>query len=181
MKPTIIVPLFALLAAAVGVLVSYYPPPTNAAAIWALVSGFLGYAMRDLFAAPVPPQSSNSQSGRAAPLALGLLAAAALAGCGALNAYTGAALNAGEAGYTGARQNVKSADDMRFILWADSACALPLGALQRNATGNPNAVTAVLTACPVPDVGVIRATNGGVQVQITSPVPTAPYVAPAKP
>lgn len=42
---------FALMAIAVGLLVSYLPPAHNADAIWALVGGFLGYAAKDLFAA----------------------------------------------------------------------------------------------------------------------------------
>ncbi len=40
---------FAVLAIIAGAVVSYFPPPENAVAIWALVSGFLGYGVRDLF------------------------------------------------------------------------------------------------------------------------------------
>lgn len=109
-----------------------------------------------------------------APIVL-MVGLAMLAGCGALNTYTGAALNAGESNYAGAKQNIKSVDDMKFIVWADAACALPLGSLARNATGNPYAVNAALVACPVPNVGVIQAKDGQVTVQITTPTPTAPY------
>lgn len=108
-----------------------------------------------------------------------LAALSALSGCGALNTYTGAALNAGEANYAGAKQNVKSVDDMKFIVWADSACALPLGSLARNATGNPYAVNAALVACPIPNVGIVQAKDGQVTVQVTSPTPTTPYAPPA--
>lgn len=105
-----------------------------------------------------------------------LLLALALCGCGALNTFNGAQLNNAESNYAGARQNIKSLDDLKMIAWADAACAMPVGALQRNATGNPYAVNAVLTACPIPNVGVIQAKDGQVQVQFTQPTPTAPYV-----
>jgi hypothetical protein len=40
----------ALVAVAVGLLVSYFPPIQNSVAIWSVVSTFLGYGIRDLFA-----------------------------------------------------------------------------------------------------------------------------------
>jgi len=40
---------FVLIAIVVGGVVSYFPPEQNAVQIWSLVSGFLGYAIRDLF------------------------------------------------------------------------------------------------------------------------------------
>jgi hypothetical protein len=43
---------FAILAIIAGALVSYFPPTDNAVAIWSLVSGFLGYGVRDLFDKP---------------------------------------------------------------------------------------------------------------------------------
>lgn len=182
---------FSLLAIIAGALVSYYPPPSNAVAIWSLISMFLGYGVRDLFgsqqdaSASVQPAAQSPQAGfiRLPLLMLiPLIAAAAvmLSACGAMNTYTGAALNAGEANYTGAKQNIRSADDMKLIIWADSACALPLGALARNATGNPYAINAALVACPIPNVGIVQAKDGVVQVQITpTPTPTAPYTPPA--
>jgi hypothetical protein len=115
-------------------------------------------------------------------LAAGLVTLA-FAGCGSINAYTGAAINAGESGYAGAKQNLKAVDDAKFIGWTDVACTLPLGALQRNATGNPDAVKAVLTACPIPNLAVVSTTNGSISVMalptVTAPTPTAGYVAPA--
>jgi hypothetical protein len=48
------VQLFSIIAIAVGVAISYYPPLHNSEAIWALISGFLGYASRDLFASSQP-------------------------------------------------------------------------------------------------------------------------------
>ncbi|MFL9904695.1 hypothetical protein PQR71_42320 [Paraburkholderia fungorum] len=114
-------------------------------------------------------------------LAAGLVTC--LAGCGSMNAYTGAAINAGESGYAGAKQNLKAIDDAKFIGWADIACTLPLGALQRNATGNPDAVKAVLTACPIPNLAVVSTSNGSISVMtlpnVTAPTPTTGYVAPA--
>jgi hypothetical protein len=106
----------------------------------------------------------------------------ALSGCGAINAYTGAAINAGESGFTGAKQNIQAIDDARLIGWMDTACTLPVGALQRNATGNPDAVQAVLTACPVPSMALVSTRNGSVSVMtipaVTAPTPTSGYVAP---
>lgn len=52
---------FAILAIAVGLVVSYAPPSQNSAAIWGLVSTFFGYAMHKLFDskdAPPPPEVS---------------------------------------------------------------------------------------------------------------------------
>jgi hypothetical protein len=175
---------FSLLAIIAGALVSYYPPPSNAVAIWSLISMFLGYGVRDLFGIQQEPPVTTAlapqprQAGFVRPglLLILVFAAAALSACGAMNTYTGAALNAGEANYTGAKQNIKSADDMKLIMWADSACALPLGALARNATGNPYAINAALVACPIPNVGIVQAKDGVVQVQITpTPTPTPPY------
>lgn len=189
MNKTIAVQFFAVLAIAVGIAVSYFPPPTNAAAIWALVSGFLGYGVRDLFAeqagnADLAMVAGNKQAGFARPLLLlilAMVAAVLMTGCGALNTFTGAQLNSAEANYAGAKQNIKATDDMKLIAWSDAACAMNVGALQRNATGNPYAVNAVLTACPIPNVGVIKAQDGNVSVQFTTPTPTTPYSPPAQP
>jgi hypothetical protein len=79
------VQVFSLLAIIAGAAVSYFPPPSNAAAIWALVSGFLGYGVRDLFppTAPVPPAiaaPTNVQSGFASLSMLAVLGAVALGG-----------------------------------------------------------------------------------------------------
>ena len=180
---------FSLLAIIAGGFVSYFPPKENGVVIWSLISSFLTYGVHDLFehgraaaAAPAPAGAPTKEGGFARLPLLVLLAAGAalvLSACGALNTYTGAALNSGEANYSGAKQNAKSVDDMKMIVWADTACSLPIGALQRNATGNPYAVNAALVACPIPNVGIVQAKDGQVQVQLTSPAPTAPYVAPA--
>ena len=179
---------FSLLAIIAGGLVSYFPPKENGVVIWSLISSFLTYGVRDLFehgraaAAPAPAGAPTKEGGFARLPLLVLLAAVAmlvLPACGALNAYTGAALNSGEANYSGAKQNAKSADDMKMIVWADTACSLPLGALARNATGNLYAVNAALVACPIPNVGIVQAKDGQVQVQLTPPMPTAPYAPPA--
>ncbi len=100
-----------------------------------------------------------------------------LAGCGSMNEGSGAVLNYAAQNYAGAKQNVQSADDMRLVAWSDQACAMNVGALARNATGNPNIVKAVLEACPVPSVGVISMGAGSINIQ-TVAVPavlTKPY------
>lgn len=43
-----------LLAVAVGLLVSYFPPAQNAVSIWSLVSMAVGYGIRDLFVVDQP-------------------------------------------------------------------------------------------------------------------------------
>jgi hypothetical protein len=120
---------------------------------------------------------------RIAILCAAIAATATFSGCTAFNAYTGAAINAGEASFAGAKQNIQAIDDAKFIGWMDAACAMPIGALQRNATGNSDAVPAVLTACPVPGVAVINTKNGSITVSstptITAATPTNGYVAPA--
>lgn len=145
-----------------------------------LYASLLGLGVTHLSTAPSAPPAGKEGGFTLLPMLFVLIVGALLlSGCGALNAYTGAALNSAEAGYSGAKQNIKSADDMRFITWADAACALPLGSLARNATGNPYAVNAALTACPIPNVGIVQAKDGQVRVELTQPTPTPPYVAPA--
>lgn len=51
------VQVFVFVSIAVGLFVSYYPPTSNAAAIFELVGNFIGYVMRDLF----PPTSAPIQ------------------------------------------------------------------------------------------------------------------------
>ena len=97
-----------------------------------------------------------------------------LSGCGAMNTYTAAALSTGGADYESAKANVKKIDDMKLQSWVDSACAVNVGALQRAAstTGNTNITNAVLTACPVPNVGVTSILpSGNMTVQTTNIVP----------
>ena len=116
-------------------------------------------------------------------LAASVACAMALSGCGAMNAYTGAAINAGESGYTGAKQNLQALDDAKFVGWSALACTMPIGALQRNATGNPDAVQAILTACPIAGLALVNTKNGSVSVlqlpTVGTPTPTAGYAAPA--
>lgn len=143
------------------------------------LAGLTGHVLTMITPPRSEAQRCHPQAGFVSPFLLLCMVTSAvllLSGCGAINAYTGASLNAGEANYVGARQNLKSADDMRMILWADAACALPLGALARNATGNPYAVNAALVACPIPNVGIVQAKDGQVVVQITPPTPTPPYL-----
>ena len=51
MKNISAVQIFAVMAILVGLLVSYYPPLQNGPAIWGLVGTFIGFCMKDLFAA----------------------------------------------------------------------------------------------------------------------------------
>lgn len=123
-------------------------------------------------AAPAAGQV-NAQAGRALPSMLMIIAAVAalLSGCGAMNAYSSAALTNGAADYASARKNVQSADDAKLQGWMDSACAMNVGALQRavSTSSNPHALNAVLAACPVPGIGVTSALpNGTMNVQTTT-------------
>lgn len=109
-------------------------------------------------------------------IAAGFAACFALAGCGAMNTYTSAALSAGGADYAGAKENIKKIDDLKLQTWVDGACAVNVGALQRAAstTGNTNITNAVLTACPVPNVGVTSILpSGNMTVQTTNIAPLA--------
>ena len=78
-----------------------------------------------------------------------LIGCSALCGCGAINSYTAGVLANGAQDYVGARSNLQKIDDMEFTTWSDSACNIKLGAVKRNATGNPNAPEAVLKACTI--------------------------------
>lgn len=84
MKTSTAIQLFAALAMAAILLISYAPPKANAEGLWVLLSGFLGFLVRDLLprvtgdaAAP-----ADKQGGHALPTLLGVLALVALlAGC----------------------------------------------------------------------------------------------------
>jgi len=54
--------LFSVLAIAIGVYISYCPPTHNAEAIWALISGYLGYAVRDLFGTHSPNEEGSQDA-----------------------------------------------------------------------------------------------------------------------
>jgi uncharacterized protein YceK len=86
---------------------------------------------------------------------LSLIAVMVLSSCGSLNNATSAFLNQSASDYNGFKANVKSIDDTRLKAWTDEACAMPLGAIARNATGNPNVPQAIFTACPVPGMQFI--------------------------
>jgi hypothetical protein len=65
---------FSVLAVLVGLIVSYAPPPQNATAIWAIITMFMGYAIRDLFGVDQPvvisstaPQLSATDKAAALP------------------------------------------------------------------------------------------------------------------
>ncbi len=59
LKQSYIIALFGLLAVAVGLLVSYFPPAQNGAAIWNLVAVAVGYGIRDLFVKDNAPQEGQ--------------------------------------------------------------------------------------------------------------------------
>lgn len=110
--------------------------------------------------------------------------AATLPGCTAFNAYTGAAINAGEASSAGAIQNIKAIDDAKYTGWVQAACAMPIGALQRNNTGNAQANQAILTACPIPGVAVVNAASGSITMMslgaTSAPTLTPGFTSPKK-
>ena len=109
---------------------------------------------------------------------------AVLAGCGSINTWNAAMLANGESNYAATVKNLKDVDDMKLKLWADGACAVNVGALQRvsSTTNNLNLVNAILMACPVPNVGVTAILpSGNMTVQTTNVTPAAPAsMAPTK-
>lgn len=129
-------------------------------AIKAALVGLGAYHLNDRTNLPAPPAVNavpNKEAGFARPVLLLLIACAAslaMAGCGTLNAYTSAALSTQQADYAGARKNAQVASDAAFKAWTDAACTLPLGALQRNDTGNPGAPAAAMAACPPVSAGM---------------------------
>ena len=71
MKRAAAVQVFSVLAVLVGLVVSYFPPAQNGMALWALVSMFLGYAVRDLFGEdPVSPRGATVPVAVPAPAAM---------------------------------------------------------------------------------------------------------------
>lgn len=150
-------------------------------AIKLTLAGLGAYHLNDRSNGPPPAGGatlSDKQAGFARPLlllvmsCLSLVACLAMSGCGTINAYTSATLNAQQADYAGAKKNAQAISDAAFKAWTDSACTLPLGALQRNDTGNPNAPAAAMAACPAANAGVSVA--GGAPAATTSPVPVVP-------
>lgn len=113
----------------------------------------------------------------------GLGFAVLLSGCGAINTFTAAQLSSAEANAAQTVANKQKLDDMKLQAEVAGACDMNLGALQRNASNNPNAVTGILELCPLPNVGIVKVTNGQVQIQtVTTPngnpfVPAASGVA----
>jgi len=143
------------------------------------LAGLGAYHLNDRTNAPdaVVVTPADKQGGFARPVLLLLIAfvsLVAIGGCGTLNAYTSAALNAQQADYAGAKKNAQATSDAAFKAWTDAACALPLGALQRNDTGNPGAPSAAMAACPAANAGV--SVVGGALLQQQTPA-TAPVTA----
>lgn len=102
-------------------------------------------------------------------LAAAAIASLSLGACGTINSFTAGALSSAQANSAQTIANIQKADDLKFSAWANSACAMNLGALQRNATGNPNAVKGVLELCPVPNMGIITVNQAGGTVGLTVP------------
>ena len=91
-----------------------------------------------------------------------------LSGCGTINTWTASKDSVIVSDYTAFKKNLQNTDDQEFEAWADAACNVKVGALQRNASGKQGNVKAVFDACPVPTLIVIS--NG-----------TASYTVPAQP
>jgi hypothetical protein len=97
------------------------------------------------------------------------------AGCGAMNEYTGAALNYTEQGYAGAQQNVKNIEGAKVKVWADSAKLLTLEGLSQ---APPSVIEAALKVAPIPGVAIIHSSDGSIIIQQATAQPvtiTAPY------
>ena len=101
-----------------------------------------------------------------------------LAGCGTINSFTAAQLSAAQANASQAVANKQKLDDLKMDALVTGACDINLGALQRNASGNPNAIIGILELCPLPNVGVVKLTNGTINVQTTGSVNGNPFVQP---
>jgi uncharacterized protein YceK len=84
-----------------------------------------------------------------------------LAGCGAMNEYTGAALNYTEQGYAGAKQNVKNAEAAKTQMWADAAGLLTVEGLSQ---AQPNVIEAALKVHPLPGVAIIHSSDGSIVI-----------------
>ena len=95
--------------------------------------------------------------------------AASLSACGTMNSFTAASLSSAQADGAQTIANIQKTDDMKFQAWSESACAMNLGALQRNATGNPNAIKGVLELCPVPNMGIVSVNSSSGSIAITAP------------
>jgi hypothetical protein len=111
------------------------------------------------------------------------LAAALLSGCDAINTYTAGALHYGETNTASAVANATRANVDAVELWKTAACALTVGGLAN--AGDAVASTAALEACPIPGVGTITVSNGGVTVKMgtslaatAAPIPAAPPAVP---
>jgi len=148
-------------------------------AIKLALAGLGAYHLNDRTNAPSAGDAKSpcgKQAGFARPSILLLVAGAsllAMSGCGTINAYTSAALSAQQADYAGARKNAQAASDAAFKAWTDAACTLPLGALQRNDTGNPSAPAAAMAACPAPNAGVNVVSGGPAQQPAPASIPAA--------
>ena len=60
-----------------------------------------------------------------------------------------------------AKHNVKALDDLKVNTWAQLGCAIPYGAMVRNATANPNLPMAIVDLCGLPaGINVIKSTSG---------------------
>lgn len=143
---------FSLLAIVAGLAVSYFPPPTNSAAIWSLVSVFLGYGVRDLFGpiggtveaptintvitATAPPV--NRQAGRASLIHLVALAAIAALLCGC------AGFQQAVSGYqAAAAKGLRAVEDNNIEVWTFNVCSTPFSAAMRH----PEIIAAMRALC----------------------------------
>ncbi|MBV8666754.1 MAG: hypothetical protein JO269_09740 [Burkholderiaceae bacterium] len=119
---------------------------------------------------PVPAaQAGFARIGMLLALAAIAGACLTLTGCGALNTYVAAKDANLKQDYAGAKKNVQDVDDQELTVWKDTACAIKVGALQRN----PGDVSAVMAACPLTNVAKVTVANGAVTLEAPGVVPLA--------
>ena len=106
---------------------------------------------------------------------------AQLSGCAGMNAATSAGLTQVEADAYAAAMNVQKINNAAFQAWQLQAGSLTLGAIGRNASGNPDAVQAALMAAGVRNVGVVGIQNGQVFLTTGQATPAAVPATPAVP
>ena len=116
------------------------------------------------------------------PAALMALACLLLSGCGTQqNAVVGGALTYAEQSIAGQVGLIQRANVDAVAAWRVAACAIPLGGAA--GTTDTTALKALLTACPIPGVGMVTVNeNGAVSISMGSansalPVAPAPTVA----
>lgn len=103
-----------------------------------------------------------------------LVMALPLAGCETMNAGSSAAINYLAGNESSTKQNVQKADDLNLKALTDALCAIPYGAVVRNATGNPKIPAAIMDACGLPQGVTIVTNNAAVTISTGTGSVTVP-------